>query len=149
MSGTCDCGDDLGSVVDGGQCLADAALEVRSALEIDEYTDVHHDGAVVPNTLILSPGLRIENVYVGPTLPEVGEEASVLSSCGSRKLCMDKRALAGVRWTAGYLDGRLEVSRMVYALPDARMCAAHHRWCCSARRWQPLRRRGDVAGRVR
>jgi hypothetical protein len=45
--------------------LADQELEVRTALEIDEYTDTHHDYAVVPHTLILSPGLRIEKVYVG------------------------------------------------------------------------------------
>ena len=35
------------------------------ALEIDEYTDTHHDYAVVPHTVILSPGLVIEKVYVG------------------------------------------------------------------------------------
>ena len=45
--------------------LADEELEVRSALEIDEYTDTHHDNATVPHTVILSPGLRIEKVYVG------------------------------------------------------------------------------------
>ena len=45
--------------------LADEHLEVRSALEIDEYTDPHHDNATVPHTVILSPGLRIEKVYVG------------------------------------------------------------------------------------
>ena len=45
--------------------LADEDLEVRTALDIDEYTDTHHDNAVVPHTLILSPGLRIEKVYVG------------------------------------------------------------------------------------
>ena len=45
--------------------LCDTKLEVRSHFEIDEYTDEHHDNAVVPHTLILSPGLRIERVYVG------------------------------------------------------------------------------------
>jgi hypothetical protein len=45
--------------------LSDEQLEVRSALEIDEYTDEHHDYAVVPHTLVLSPGLRVEKVYVG------------------------------------------------------------------------------------
>jgi len=45
--------------------LADERLEVRTALEIDEYTDTHHDHAVVPHTLILSPGLKVEKVYVG------------------------------------------------------------------------------------
>ena len=45
--------------------LSDEQLEVRSALEIDEYTDTHHDFAVVPHTLVLSPGLKVEQVYVG------------------------------------------------------------------------------------
>jgi peroxiredoxin len=45
--------------------LCDTKLEVRSHFEIDEYTDEHHDNAVVPHTLILSAGLRIERVYVG------------------------------------------------------------------------------------
>jgi peroxiredoxin len=45
--------------------LADEDLDVRTALEIDEYTDTHHDYATVPHTVMLSPGLRIEKVYVG------------------------------------------------------------------------------------
>ena len=45
--------------------LADEELELRDLLEIDEYTDTHHDNAVVPHTVILSPGLVIEKVYVG------------------------------------------------------------------------------------
>jgi peroxiredoxin len=45
--------------------LADTELEVRAAHGIEEYTDTHHDNAVVPHTLILSAGLRIEKVYVG------------------------------------------------------------------------------------
>jgi peroxiredoxin len=45
--------------------LSDAELVVRKHFEIDEYTDTHHDNAVVPHTLILSPGLVIEKVYVG------------------------------------------------------------------------------------
>ena len=45
--------------------LADEELEARSHFEIEEYTDVHHDYAVVPHTVILSPGLVIEKVYVG------------------------------------------------------------------------------------
>ena len=44
--------------------LADADLELQSGLDIREYTDPHHDGTV-PHTVILSPGLRIEKVYVG------------------------------------------------------------------------------------
>jgi len=44
--------------------LADNDLEVQKTLEIDEYTDPHH-AATVPHTLILSPGLRVEKVYVG------------------------------------------------------------------------------------
>ena len=45
--------------------LADEELELRGLLDIDEYTDTHHDNAVVPHTVILSPGLVIEKVYVG------------------------------------------------------------------------------------
>jgi peroxiredoxin len=44
--------------------LADSELELQTALDLREYTDPHHD-ATVPHTLILSPGLVIEKVYVG------------------------------------------------------------------------------------
>jgi peroxiredoxin len=44
--------------------LSDGALEVQRALGIEEYTDTHHS-ATVPHTLVLSPGLVIEKVYVG------------------------------------------------------------------------------------
>jgi hypothetical protein len=37
---------------------------VPRALEIDEYTDVHHP-ATVPHTLVLGPGLVIDKVYCG------------------------------------------------------------------------------------
>jgi len=45
--------------------LSDEGLETRTHFAIDEYTDIHHDYAVVPHTVILSPGLVIEKVYVG------------------------------------------------------------------------------------
>jgi peroxiredoxin len=45
--------------------LADEKLEARTRFEIDEYTDTHHDNAVVPHTLILAPGLVVDKVYVG------------------------------------------------------------------------------------
>ncbi len=45
--------------------LADTDLEVQRHFDINEYTDTHHDYATVPHTLILSPGLVIEKVYVG------------------------------------------------------------------------------------
>ena len=45
--------------------LSDAELEVQRHFDINEYTDPHHAHAGVPHTLILSPGLRIEKVYVG------------------------------------------------------------------------------------
>lgn len=45
--------------------LADEDLEVQQHFDINEYTDAHHDNAGVPHTLILSPGLTIEQVYVG------------------------------------------------------------------------------------
>ena len=45
--------------------LSDAELEVRNTLGIDEYTDTHHDYAVVPHTLVLAPGLVVDKVHVG------------------------------------------------------------------------------------
>jgi peroxiredoxin len=45
--------------------LADRDLEVQGHFDINEYTDPHHDNAGVPHTLILSPGLKVEKVYVG------------------------------------------------------------------------------------
>jgi peroxiredoxin len=45
--------------------LSDGDLGVQRHFEIDEYTDTHHDYATVPHTLVLSPGLVIEKVYVG------------------------------------------------------------------------------------
>jgi peroxiredoxin len=44
--------------------LADADLELQAALDLREYTDPHHP-ATVPHTIVLSPGLVIEKVYVG------------------------------------------------------------------------------------
>ena len=44
--------------------LADADLELQTALDIREYTDPHH-AATVPHTLVLSQGLVIEKIYVG------------------------------------------------------------------------------------
>ncbi len=44
--------------------LADTELELQKALDIREYTDPIHN-ANVPHTLVLSPGLKIESVYVG------------------------------------------------------------------------------------
>jgi peroxiredoxin len=45
--------------------LSDSDLQVQKHFDINEYTDTHHDYATVPHTLIVSPGLRIERVYVG------------------------------------------------------------------------------------
>ncbi len=45
--------------------LADGDGAVQEALDINEYTDQHHELAMVPHTVILAPGLRIEKVYVG------------------------------------------------------------------------------------
>jgi peroxiredoxin len=45
--------------------LADEELQVQRHFDINEYTDTHHENACVPHTLILSPGLRLEKVYVG------------------------------------------------------------------------------------
>ncbi|HWT21949.1 MAG TPA: redoxin domain-containing protein [Solirubrobacteraceae bacterium] len=45
--------------------LADEDLAVQRHFDIKEYTDPHHDNAVVPHTLVLSPGLVVEKVHVG------------------------------------------------------------------------------------
>jgi peroxiredoxin len=45
--------------------LSDSELVVQKHFDINEYTDAHHANAMVPHTLILSPGLVIEKVYVG------------------------------------------------------------------------------------
>ena len=45
--------------------LADEELEVNSPLRDRRVHRHHHDYAVVPHTVILSPGLVIEKVYVG------------------------------------------------------------------------------------
>jgi peroxiredoxin len=44
--------------------LSDGDLEVQKTLDIEEYTDLHHD-ATVPHTLVLAPALIIDKVYVG------------------------------------------------------------------------------------
>jgi peroxiredoxin len=44
--------------------LCDTDLDVQGALDIREYTDLHHD-ANVRHTLVLAPGLVIDKVYVG------------------------------------------------------------------------------------
>jgi peroxiredoxin len=49
----------------GWTFLADEKLEVQRHFDINEYTDPHHDYAGVPHTLVLSPGLVVEKVYVG------------------------------------------------------------------------------------
>jgi peroxiredoxin len=60
--------------------LSDEALELQRHFDINEYTDIHHDYAAVPHTLILSPGLVIEKVYVGywfwgrPTIHQLWED---------------------------------------------------------------------------
>jgi peroxiredoxin len=45
--------------------LSDGELELQRHFDINEYTDTHHAHAGVPHTLVLSPGLVIEKVYVG------------------------------------------------------------------------------------
>ena len=44
--------------------LSDGQLEVQRTLDIKEYTDPHHD-ATVPFTLVLAPGLLVDQVYCG------------------------------------------------------------------------------------
>jgi len=44
--------------------LSDAGRKVQKDLDIQEYTDPHHD-PMVPHTLVLRPGLVIHSVYNG------------------------------------------------------------------------------------
>jgi peroxiredoxin len=44
--------------------LSDAARTVQKDLDIQEYTDPHHD-PMIPHTLVLKPGLIIHSVYNG------------------------------------------------------------------------------------
>jgi peroxiredoxin len=68
--------------------LGDDELAVQKHFDINEYTDTHHDYAAVPHTLILSPGLRIEHVYVGywfwgrPSMDQLWTDlGAVFASC--------------------------------------------------------------------
>ena len=44
--------------------LSDAGRKVQKELDIQEYTDPHHD-PMIPHTLVLKPGLVIHSVYNG------------------------------------------------------------------------------------
>jgi peroxiredoxin len=44
--------------------LSDAGRKVQKDLDIQEYTDPHHD-PMIPHTLVLRPGLVIHSVYNG------------------------------------------------------------------------------------
>ena len=44
--------------------LFDAGRKVQKDLEIQEYTDPHHD-PMIPHTLVLEPGLVIYKIYNG------------------------------------------------------------------------------------
>jgi len=44
--------------------LSDAGRKVQKDLDIQEYTDPHHD-PMIPHTLVLRPGLVIQSIYNG------------------------------------------------------------------------------------
>ncbi len=44
--------------------LCDPRRKVQKDLDIQEYTDPHHD-PMIPHTLVLAPGLEVFRVYVG------------------------------------------------------------------------------------
>ncbi|MGZ4166860.1 MAG: redoxin domain-containing protein [Solirubrobacteraceae bacterium] len=44
--------------------LSDAGRKIQKDLDIQEYTDPHHD-PMIPHTLVLKPGLVIHSVYNG------------------------------------------------------------------------------------
>ena len=95
--------------------LADADLDVQSALDIKEYPDELHD-ATVPHTLVLSPGLKVEKVYVGywfwgrPSPYQLWEDLQGVS----RKIKPDfdpTTAQAKAAWKAASANGTLAAHR--------------------------------------
>jgi peroxiredoxin len=44
--------------------LSDSGRKVQKDLDIQEYTDPHHD-PMIPHTLVLEPGLKIYSIYNG------------------------------------------------------------------------------------
>jgi hypothetical protein len=44
--------------------LSDAGRKIQQDLDIQEYTDPHHD-PMVPHTLVLEPGLIVLSIYNG------------------------------------------------------------------------------------
>jgi peroxiredoxin len=44
--------------------LSDTGRKVQKDLEIQEYTDPHHD-PMIPHTLVLAPGLEVFRIYLG------------------------------------------------------------------------------------
>ncbi len=56
--------------------LSDAARTVQKDLDIQEYTDPHHD-PMIPHTLVLAPGMEVHSIYNGywywgrPTIDEL------------------------------------------------------------------------------
>jgi peroxiredoxin len=95
--------------------LADSELEVQHRLAIEEYTDPIHD-ANVPHTILLSPGLKIEKVYVGywfwgrPSPYQLWEDLQQLS----RQIKPDfdpTTPRAKAAWKAAALNGAVSVHR--------------------------------------
>lgn len=67
--------------------LSDPERKVQRDLEIQEYTDPHHD-PMIPHTLVIEPGLRIYRIYSGywffgrPTVEELRLDLrAVLQRC--------------------------------------------------------------------
>src|SRR5438067_7506468 len=67
--------------------LSDAGRKIQKDLDIQEYTDPHHD-PMIPHTLVLEPGLKIYKVYNGywyfarPTTEELRHDLrAVLQRC--------------------------------------------------------------------
>ena len=64
--------------------LSDGDLSLQRHFDIKEYKDTHHPNAGVPHTLILSPGLVIEKVYVGywywgrPTIHQLWQDCGAI-----------------------------------------------------------------------
>jgi len=85
--------------------LSDAGRKVQKDLDIQEYTDPHHD-PMIPHTLVLKPGLVIHSLYNGywfwgrPSIDDLRRDLRE----ATREICPDWDPSApGLRaaWEAG------------------------------------------------
>ena len=113
-----------------------------STLDINEYTDPHHDHAGVPHTVILSPGLRIEKVYVGywfwgrPSIYQLWAASATCTSDQARPTTpRASSARRGPGWPSSTTTGRCGIYHVATLAPARRrgLAAGLPRGCCGPR----------------